>query len=411
MRIAVLAHSFPRFAGDTHGPFVKRLSEEIARLGHEVWALVPYDRELRDDPATPLHIRSFRYMVPDSAHGLGYSRTLRRDIGLRLSAYAQSPLYFLFGARALTRLVRRERIEFVHAHWILPNGYLAARAAARTGVPYGVTLHGSDVFMAERNPLFRRLATRALAGASYVTSCSGELRERLLRVAGERYADRVRLVPNGTDLAAPSAADPAALRRRFGFADTDAVVAAVGRMVDKKGFDVLLEAVPAVLAERPEARFVFGGGGELQSTLETRASALGLDRAVRFTGALSHPEVLQLIGGADLFVMPSVRDAKGNVDGLPIVVLEAMAAGKPVVASDVSGLPLAVRHGETGTLVPERDPAALAAAIRDLLGDRERARRWGERGRARVADELNWPAIARRHDQLLRGARAGETSR
>ena len=94
MRIAVVAHSFPRFPGDTHGPFVKRLSEEIARRGHEVWALVPYDRELRDDPQTPLHIRPFRYVVPDGAHRLGYSRTLRRDVGLRLSAYLQSPLYF-----------------------------------------------------------------------------------------------------------------------------------------------------------------------------------------------------------------------------------------------------------------------------------------------------------------------------
>ena len=122
MRIAVVAHSFPRFPGDTHGPFVKRLSEEIARRGHEVWALVPYDRELREDPSTPLHIRSFRYVVPDRAHRLGYSRTLRRDVGLRVSAYLQSPLYVYFGARALARLVRQERIDFVHAHWILPNG-------------------------------------------------------------------------------------------------------------------------------------------------------------------------------------------------------------------------------------------------------------------------------------------------
>ncbi len=408
MRIAVVAHSFPRFPGDTHGPFVKRLSEEIARRGHQVWALVPYDRELRDDPQTPLRIRSFRYVVPDGAHRLGYSRTLRRDVGLRLSAYLQSPLYFYFGARALARLVREERIDFVHAHWILPNGYLAARVAAATGVRYGVTLHGSDVFMAERNPLFRRMATRALAGASYVTSCSGELRDRLLRVAGPGFAERVQLVANGTDAVAPETpADAAAARRKLGFAVDSPLVVAVGRMVDKKGFDVLLEAIPAVLAQRPQARFVFGGGGELQAWLEARAAELGLGEVVRFTGALSHPQVLDLIGAADVFVMPSVRDPKGNVDGLPIVVLEAMAAGKPVVASEISGLPLAVRDGETGRLVPERQPAALAAAISDLLGDADRARQLGEAGRARVATELNWTAIAGIHDRLLTAATGG----
>jgi glycosyltransferase involved in cell wall biosynthesis len=407
LRIAVLAHSFPRFPGDTHGPFVKRLAEELARLGHEVWVLVPFDRELREDPQTPLRIRSFRYIVPERAHGLGYSRTLRRDIGMRVSAYLQSPLYFYFGARALVRLVRRERIDFVHAHWILPNGFLAARAAARTGVRYGVTLHGSDVFMAERNALFRRMATRALAGASYVTSCSGELRERLLRLAGGRHGERVRLVPNGTDLAAaPSAAETRALRARLGVPERAPLVVAVGRMVDKKGFEFLVEAVPQVLRSRPDTRFVLGGGGELQPALEARAAALGVGEAVRFTGALSHPQVLELIAAGDAFVMPSVRDAGGNVDGLPIVVLEAMAHAKPVVGTAVSGLPLAVSDGVTGRLVPERDSGALAAALVELLADPATARRMGEAGRERVRNELNWPAIARIHDGLLREAMA-----
>jgi glycosyltransferase involved in cell wall biosynthesis len=405
LRIAVLAHSFPRFKGDTHGPFVKRLSEELARLGHEVWALVPFDSELRPDPETPLRVRSFRYIVPERAHGLGYSRTLRRDIGMRLSAYLQSPLYFWFGERALVRLVRRERIEFVHAHWILPNGYLAARAAARTGVPYGVTLHGSDIFMAERNPLFRRLAKRALQGASYVTSCSGELRDRLVNVAGGRYGDRIRLVANGTDLApVESAGEGRAVRTRLGFSPDAPLVAAVGRMVDKKGFGFLLEAIPAVLSARPETRFVFGGGGELLESLRDRAAKLGVGDAVRFTGALSQPQVVELIGAADVFAMPSVRDSGGNVDGLPIVVLEAMAQAKPVVGTAISGLPLAVRDGETGRLVPERDAAALAAAILELLADPATAARFGAAGRERVRTELNWPAIARIHDRLLREA-------
>ncbi len=405
MRIAVVAHSFPRFPGDTHGPFVKRLSEELARLGHQVWVLVPFDSELREDPVTPLRIRSFRYVVPARAHGLGYSRTLRRDIGMRLSAYLQSPLYFYFGERALLRLVRRERIDFVHAHWILPNGFLAARAAARTGVRYGVTLHGSDVFMAERNPLFRRLARRALAGASYVTSCSGELRERLLRVAGGRHAERVHLVANGTDLAAAETpAESRALRARLGIPQQAPLVVAVGRMVDKKGFGFLIDAIPEVLRSRPDTRFVFGGGGELLPELERRAAALGVGEVVRFTGALSQPEVLELIGAGDIFAMPSVRDAGGNVDGLPIVVLEAMAHGKPVVGTAVSGLPLAVSDGATGRLVAERDPGALAAALGDLLADPATARRMGEAGRERVRRELNWPAIARIHDRLLREA-------
>ncbi len=403
MRLAVLAHSFPRFPGDTHGPFVKRLSEELARLGHQVWALVPYDPALAPDPATPLRVRSFRYVWPPRWHRLGYSRTLRRDLGMRAGAYLQSPFYFAGAERALVRLVREERIELVHAHWILPNGYIAARAARRTGVPYAVTLHGSDVFMAERNPLFRRLARQALAGAAYVTSCSAELAERLVRVAGGRHAAKVVLVPNGTDpVAVPAAGDERLWRERLAIPADAPLVVAVGRMVDKKGFADLLAAAPAILGRAPRARFVLAGGGDLLEPLRRRAEELGIAGAVHFPGALEHPQVLALIAAASVFVMPSVRDRRGNVDGLPIVVLEAMAAARPVVATAVSGLPLAITDRESGLLVAEHDPQALADAILELLADSAAARRLGAAAAARVRAELNWPAVARVHDRLVR---------
>lgn len=417
MRVAVLAHSFPRFPGDTHGPFVQRLSEELARRGHEIDVLVPFDPALRPDPASPLSVRSFRYVRPDRWHRLGYSRTLRRDVGLRAAAWLQSPLYFLFAERALRRLIRERGIEMVHAHWILPNGFVAARAAGAAGIPYAVTLHGSDVFMAEKAAPLAAMARRALAGAAHVTSCSADLRDRLLALGGREHAGKVLLVANGTDLA-PSAAGEgaAALDRRLGegWAGSESgggsLIVAVGRLVDKKGFEHLLEAAPAILLGRPGARLVIGGGGDLEEPLRRRAAALGLGGRVLLPGALSHPEALALIAGADLFVMPSVRDRRGNVDGLPIVVLEAMAAGKPVVASDVAGMPLAVVPGETGLLVPEKDPAALAAAVGALLDDPGRARRMGAAGRSRVERELNWSAIAAVHDRLYRRA-VGEPER
>lgn len=399
MKIAVLAHSFPRFPGDTHGPFVKRLSESLAARGHQVWVLVPFDPELRRDPETPLRVESFRYVRPDRWHLLGYSRTLHRDVRLKLWAYLQAPLYFHFARRALARLVSREGIDMIHAHWILPNGYVASRVSAATGIPYAATLHGSDVFMAERNPLFVRMARRALAGACHVTSCSADLRDRLLAVGGREHADKILLVPNGTDVvpAADPSPEPGEPGRR---------VVAVGRMVYKKGFEMLIDAAPSILERYPDAEIVLGGGGEILAELEDRARRLGVAQRVRFPGALDHRQVLELIASAAVFVMPSVRDPAGNIDGLPIVVLEAMAAGKPVVATEISGLPLAVTDGETGVLVPERDAAALAGAVCRLLGDPSLAASMGSAGRRRVETELNWGAVAAVHDRLFRAAAA-----
>ena len=405
MKVAVLAHSFPRFRGDTHGTFVKALCESLAGLGHEVHVLVPFDPELRDDPESPLRIHSFRYVQPDSWHLLGYSRTLRRDVAMKFGSWMQSPLYFLFAERALAKLVREEGIEMVHAHWHLPNGWVAWRVHRKTGVPFGVTLHGSDVFMAEHNPFFSWMARKALGGASHVTSCSADLRDRLLAIGGGP-PEKVLLVANGTERmdGVPPQGD---LMERLGIGENEPVVAGVGRMVDKKGFRYLLEAIPVVLERCPEARFVLGGGGDLLSALQQRAAELGLGDRLLFPGMLSHPEVLQLVARANLFVMPSVKDERGNVDGLPIVVLEAMAAGTPVVASDLAGMPLAVDSGVTGLLVPEKDPAALAEALGELLADPERAQGMGAAGRRKVQEELNWDAVAQRHDALYQRAVGG----
>jgi glycosyltransferase involved in cell wall biosynthesis len=134
---------------------------------------------------------------------------------------------------------------------------------------------------------------------------------------------------------------------------------------------------------------------------------LGLGDRVLFPGSLAHDRVLDLLAAAEVFVMPSVRDERGNIDGLPVVVLEAMAAGVPVVATAVAGMPLAVRDGETGVLVPEKDPRALAEAVTGLLDRPERARALGRAGRERVARELNWAAVARVHDRIYRQAAAG----
>ena len=405
MKIAVLAHSFPRFSGDTHGTFVKSLCEAVAALGHEVHVLVPFDPELRPQPDSPLHIHSFRYVKPDRWHLLGYSRTLRRDVAMKGWAYLQSPLYFFFAQRALHRLVKEQGIDLVHAHWHLPNGYVAWRVQRRLGTPFCVTLHGSDVFMAERNGLFRNMAAGALNAASHVTSCSADLQQRLVAIGQGRQPDKVLLVPNGTDLP-PSREIPQTpdLDARLRLTDGERLLVAVGRMVDKKGFRYLLDAMPRILERHGDVRLVLGGGGDLQPQLEQQARDLGIAEKVDFPGMLSHPEVLALVARGELFVMPSVRDAKGNIDGLPIVVLEAMAAGTPVVATDLAGMPLAVDDGVSGRLVPEKDAAALADAIGELLDDAPRLDAMGKAAHRKVTEDLNWHAVARRHDALYRQA-------
>jgi glycosyltransferase involved in cell wall biosynthesis len=202
------------------------------------------------------------------------------------------------------------------------------------------------------------------------------------------------VIPYGVDVAAfsPAPERRALWRERLGGPDSAPLLLGVGRMATKKGFQVLMEILPALLAENPELRVVLAGGGDLLDRF--RAAARPWGERAHFPGPVLRDTLPDLYRAADLFVLPAVHDGRGNVDGVPNVILEAMASGLPVVASGISGIPLAVEDGRTGRLVPERDPQALLGALNGLLTDPARMREMGEQGRRKAEAELTWDAVA-----------------
>jgi glycosyltransferase involved in cell wall biosynthesis len=280
----------------------------------------------------------------------------------------------------------------LQAHWLLPNGPLARGAAARTA--FGVGIHGSDVFLAERRAA-RGTVRRTLADCDFLTGCSPELVERVCALGFP--TERARVIPYGVDVATyrPDPARRALWRQRLGVPEEAPLLLGLGRMATKKGFQVLLPELPALLAALPALHVVLAGDGDLLPRFRSEAAPLA--GRVHFPGAVRRDTLPDLFRAADAFVLPAVHDPRGNVDGLPNVVLEAMASALPVVATAVSGIPLAVRDGIEGVLVPEGDGRALREALAALLADRPRARRLGEAGRRRAVDELTWAAVADRY--------------
>ena len=169
----------------------------------------------------------------------------------------------------------------------------------------------------------------------------------------------------------------------------------VGRMVTKKGYHVLLEIITDLLAAHPTAHLILAGTGDRLE--EFRAKSAHLSDRVHLPGLVLRDTLPDLYREADLFVLPAVHDRKGNVDGLPNVILEAMASGLPVVASAISGIPLAITDGENGLLVPEQDPAALFPALDSLLGSPERRRTMGVAARIRAERDHTWEVISGRY--------------
>jgi glycosyltransferase involved in cell wall biosynthesis len=421
--ILFLTQTYPRFAGDIAGPFIEQLARALVRGGDRVTVLAPHAPGLAARrEAGGVEILTFRY-APAAAELVGYGRSLAADLRLRGATAAVTPLYALAARRAVARQLRQQRFDLVHAHWIVPNGVAAAAALPRLAAasprqppPPGpgprqvrhqgrpalaIGLHGSDVFLAERWGA-RTLVRRALARTQVLTGCSPELVARIDALGFP--AARSHVIPYGVDTLgfAPDPQRRRLWRQRLGVPDAAPLLLGVGRMAAKKGFGVLAEILPALLAQFPDLHVVLAGGGDL---LDQLAAATAPWRGrVHLPGPVAHDALPDLYRAADLFVLPAIHDASGNVDGLPNVILEAMASGLPVVASGISGIPLAVEHETTGLLVAENQPDALRQALAHLLANPAAARQMGDRGRYKTESHLTWDAIATRHRQAYRTA-------
>ena len=389
LQILFLTQTYPRFEGDTAGPFIRDLARGLVRLGDRVTVLAPHAAGVPDRwEEQGVEVVSFRY-APERWEVLGYGRSLEADETVKGGAALAAPLYALGLHRAIRRQLRSRRFDLVHAHWIVPNGVIAAWSV---DVPLAIGLHGSDVFLAEK---VRPAAAWALRRSRLLTGCSPELVDRVRALGFPE--ERSRVIPYGVDVNAFSPNPPRGRiwREKLGIPETAPLVLSVGRMATKKGFHILKQALPELLASNPQAHVFLAGGGDLLPRFQ--------EEALRFPGRLHLPgPVLRdtlpdLYRAADVFVLPAVHDSRGNVDGLPNVILEAMASGLPVVASGISGIPLAVADGETGLLVPEKDPQALSAALQRLLSAPDLAREMGERGRRKAETALTWDAVAARY--------------
>jgi len=299
----------------------------------------------------------------------------------------------------------------MHGHWVIPNGPVAAIVARLRRLPLIISLHGSDIFMAEQSGLLAAVARWCFRRASAITMPSDDLRQRAISLGAP--ASRCHLVPYGVDPNQFTRIDGAGpiLREQLGLSEGTPIVFSVGRMVYKKGFEYLIRATPAILREHPEARIVLAGGGDLQDKLVSLVKQLGVEDSVIMPGWVSRDKLPVYFSGCDLFVLPSVVDQQGNVDGLPNTLLEAMASARPVVATEVAGVPLAVKDGENGLLVPEKQPGELAAAINLLLRAPELRVQYGEASRERVENDLNWATTARNIIDLYKRATASRRRR
>lgn len=315
----------------------------------------------------------------------------------RYAVIPKMPLSFqvaaqVFSVKALVhRIHRSDPISAVNAHWLFPDGVAAARMCERLGIPFMLTALGSDVNVSAEVPSRRAQMAEALQSAGAASAVSRALCEKLINIGAP--TSRTHYLPNGVNKSQFFPASPeerAQVCARLGLNSAERYVVFVGRLHPVKGLDVLLEALGILHCDsRLDFKVCIVGGGELFAELNTGIQDRGLASVVRLTGAIAHREVRDWLRIASVFCLPS------RMEGMPNVVLEALACGVPVVASRVGAIPDVVQ-AETGILVPPGDPIALANALRAAM-----EQHWNSQLIEEKSGLPDWSEIAEMYGDVL----------
>jgi glycosyltransferase involved in cell wall biosynthesis len=286
------------------------------------------------------------------------------------------------------RLIRRERVALIHAHEFsaIVYGWIVSRLA---GIPFIGTIHGKNYFWEKAR---RRAAYRIIARTATLVAVSEDLKRFVVERIGIP-ADRIKVIYNGVTPGPPvNDAEVERCRVELGIQAGDIVLGSVGSLYPVKGHRFLLDAMPAVIERFPNTVLIIAGRGELEVPLKDQAKSLGIEHNVRLLGM--RQDIPRLLAMMDVFVLPSLSE------GLSMALLEAMAAGKPVVATRVGGNPELVEEGETGMLVTAEDAAELAASLITMLKEPTTMHFFGRIGAVRVQRQFSMHRMSNQYADL-----------
>lgn len=373
MRILLFSLEFPPISGGI-SVFLYNICLQLSRLGHKADVLTPFR-----EGGLQMH------------GGKGYSFYQYKELKL-LSSFI--PLF-----RILSLNIKNKYDLVFIGHFTTTHalGVLILHLIWR--VPYVLLIHGNDLYYSISNFIDSPVARLVLSNASMVL-CNSRVTAN--RVVDSGYQGCINILHPGTD---PKRFNPdmntSEVTKRYSLAGKK-VLLSVSRLVERKGYEQVLRALPEVIKRVPDVLYLIAGEGEQEDRLRKIAKELGLDSKVIFIGYAKENDLPTLFCACDIFIMPSLTLNNGHdYEGFGIAFIEANACGKPVIGGMSGGMTEAIIDGETGLLVDPNDVNAVAEAIVRLLTDNKLADRLGENGRKRVEKELSWERVGERLEKFL----------
>jgi len=391
--LLVLASTYPRWYGDHEPGFVHELNRRLVDE-FDVHVVCPHaPGAARYEVMDGVSIHRFRY-APDNLEALVQDGGILANLKRAPWKWGLVPLFFLGLVVASARRVKQARPHCIHAHWIIPQGLAIASLSlfSRRFPPVLMTSHGGDLF-GLRGSIFQVIKGWVLRRAAAVTVVSQPMVDDAVKMGTS--PDRISVIPMGVDFSSRFSVDQG--RERIA-----GQILFVGRLVEKKGVKYLIEALPAVRTQVPEAHLVIVGGGPELAALTSQACELGLNHCIEFRGPLPQDALPELYRSASVFVAPFIDADSGDKEGLGLVTVEAIACGCPVVVGDVAVVADIFQDAEMDMRAIPGDPESLAAKITNVLITPEVAVQRTMAIRERLEQRMGWQSVASRYGELLR---------
>ena len=390
-RVLVLASTFPKGENDNTPRFILDFCKQLSEKA-EIFLLTQHrpgtkTRETMDS------VRVFRFRYAPE-----FMESLSEDGGI-VSSLKRSPIrwisvppFIFFQILTIVRLVKKHDIDIVHAHWLIPQGISAAVAKFFLGRDTSVicTGHGADVY-AFNSGAMAKLKSWILRSAGFVTVVSSAMANHLRASSpGSNLCPIV--IPMGTDIGATFLpADKARNRGTFVF---------VGRLVGKKGLEFLLKEVPVLNREIGEIKLLIAGDGPEREKLASLAEELDISDQIEFLGSVNRLKVADLYQTCEAAILPFVQDTSGDMEGLGLVTVEAMACRCPVIVGDVPAVHDLVDHGKTGLLCTPMEPGSITSQIKRLRENPDSARNLTIQAEKNVRENFSWDTVSERYAEI-----------
>ena len=386
MKILVIGSVYPRFHEDAEVPWLRASVAHLKKAGLGIQVLAPAYKGLKTHEIDGVKVNRFRY-APASweilTHEEGAPSKMASKPWLQLLAIP----YIISGFFKCISICRKFKPDVIHAHWPFPHAYIALGAAKLFRIPLVLNFHGAELLLIRKKKWVKPLMKFAIGQAQAVFANSSFTASKIKALRNVN----VEWSPYGTTLESSAASEveavPHPINGKF-------KILFVGRHIERKGICYLIEAAKYLPRDKFEIRIV--GVGDLTEKLKELAAHNAGNAEIVFTGKLSPEDLAKEYRTANVFTLPAIIDSKGDTEGLGVVLIEAMELGLPIVASNVGGIPDVVMDGESGILVPEKDPQALANAFKRLESEPGLVKQLLEGSRKRIRECFTWDGIIER---------------